>query len=533
MGRYRCEPVSTAQANSFIDEHHRQGSIGGASISIGLYLRDSSELIGVLQMGPVRTAAMAREYSLELYRLAFKRGIRAPGGASKLIKSYISLYNPSDFFTYQDTTGENTAVYSHSGMVLVRDGLRSKKQYLVAPGRTLESGTRKEVLGMAYATRFGPDRILGTSLGEVYSEATGKRKSNRDIFLEDLGWHIEETSGDSVWEWINPEYSFYTYRITASDSRKYYYGVHGLKVAFASIEDCLMDGYFGSGGAKFSNWKSRHSRTLKKEVLSIYSRKAHAYSAEKVLVGDSFKSDPLCLNSIVGGPLQPYSRSTIGVKYCEIHGETKHNGSTCLKCSSAERYTSEICEIHGASSFFGEFCQKCTSLASKTIRVCPVHGETKHQGDSCYKCMKKGKIENCSIHGAVIHFGGNCMSCGNEESLHMADCSIHGLTKHRGSTCYKCVNESSITMAECHVHGLTKHRGSACFKCRNSQPAIAEKECPIHGLTKHQGDTCSKCSRGAVVLKECSIHGETKHRGDACFKCAAAKRIANRAGLAS
>lgn len=136
---------------------------------------------------------MKRVYTTELYRMAFEKEMRIVGGASKLLSFYRKTFRPADIFTYQDTTGEGTRVYEHCGFTLVRQD--KKKQYLVAPGKTLETASRKEALGMAYATRYGPDRILGTKLGEVL-RADGSRKSNKEIFIEDLGWHIEETTGD-------------------------------------------------------------------------------------------------------------------------------------------------------------------------------------------------------------------------------------------------------------------------------------------------------------------------------------------------
>lgn len=522
MGRYRCEPLSQELADEFVEKNHRQGALGVRSISLGLFLKE--ELIGVLQMGPTRTAAMAKSYSQELYRMAFKAGSRVPGGASKLIKSYIAIYDPSDFFTYQDTTGENTLVYQHSGMALVRDGLKGTKEYLVSPGKTLATAGRREALGLAYATRYGPDRILGTKLGEIFDEATGERKSNRQIFIEELGWHIETTTADSIWEWVNTERTFYTYRITAPNSEKYYYGVSHIKRADATVDECLNDGYMGSGGQKFSNWRARHSEELQKEVISLHGRKAYAYERERELVGSSYLTDPLCLNSRAGGILQAPVRKSVALRPCPIHGETNHNGNTCLKCSAAKNYSEELCPIHGITVFHGGTCKRCKSLGEKTIRECPVHGETKHQGNQCYKCMKKGNTELCGIHGYSTHFGGRCMSCANDSAISIGICPIHGETSHHGDKCYECVNSSTVSLRECPTHGLAKHRGTTCFKCTRRGALVAEMECPVHGLSKHQGNRCVKCSRGAVILKLCETHGETKHRGDACFKCAAAKR---------
>jgi hypothetical protein len=526
MGRYRCEELEPEVARAFIDENHRQGAIQATGKALGLFLR--GDLIGVIHVGPPRTAAMRRRYSLELYRLAFKRGVRAPGGASKLIKSYIETYRISDLFTYQDTTGENTQVYAHSGMTLVVDGLTRRKNYLVAPGKTLATASRKEALGMAYAVRYGPDRILGTKLGEVFDQ-NGKRKTNKNLFIDHLGWHEEVTTGDSLWEWVRPERTYYTYRVTAKDSAKYYYGVSHVKKAHATLEDCLNDGYYGSGaaggGGKFGNWKKRHISSLQKEVLGLYTYKAEAYMNEHLLVGEAYKNDPLCLNSTSGGKLQPQIAGRLREGLCAIHGKSTHNGDTCLRCVSARAHKIEKCSIHGYTSFFGNKCEKCVAATRRVLKECPTHGLTTHQGKQCYRCLPKGVMAPCAIHGSTLHFGGTCMRCRNESSVNVKDCPTHGTVKHLGDRCYLCTSGGAVAIKLCSVHGETKHRGDKCFKCRKRNTIVTEKHCSVHGSTKHQGETCVKCSRKPVEFKSCSIHGYVKHRGDACFTCAAAKRV--------
>ena len=195
-------PLTTKEADDFFLENHRQSYVKkkfGRIDNLGLFYNDT--LVAAVQFGAPRTTAKTKRYSKELYRMAFLAESRIVGGASKLIKHFIKIYKPADIFTYQDTSGETTDVYAQAGMTLVSQ--TKNKKYLVAPGSTMNTGSRKEVLGMSYATRYGPDRILGTKLGEVL-RSDGKRKTNLKLFIEDLGWHIEETSGDRVYEWVDP-----------------------------------------------------------------------------------------------------------------------------------------------------------------------------------------------------------------------------------------------------------------------------------------------------------------------------------------
>lgn len=551
------EQVDNSIAESFLVANHRQEDASSSHKiqSLGLYSGDN--LLAVAVFSTPRTESMRRKYTVELLRMAFAKDVRIAGGASKLIRHFIESYKPADLFTYQDTTGENTRVYEHAGMALVKNGLLSKKQYLVAPGKTLATASRREAFSIAYATRYGPDRILGTSIGEVYDEKTGKRKTNPTLFVENLGWHIEETTADSIYEWIDPNRTYYTYRITASDSEKYYYGVSHVKITNATIAQCLDDGYWGSGGGskgnKFRNWKQKHQANLKKEVLETFSRAAVAYEAENRLIGDSWQTDHLCLNSTAGGKSGgAFSRrQSFQMGECSSHGETIVRSGKCVKCWTAKRWSDGQCDLHGSVRLRDGKCTNCENLKTVALKECPIHGETKHQGSHCTNCRAEAQFSSgiCETHGESVHTVDGCISCRNAErielkqcpdhglSKHIGDscyrcfsatrdaiCAIHGKSKHNGESCLKCVKAKSISLKNCAVHGETKFSGSSCMSCE-AQKVVSLKRCPVHGETKHQGDKCSSCTNSALIaLRVCPKHGETKHRGKSCYKCASERR---------
>ena len=551
-------------ADDFLNEHHRQGATRSSkSSSIGLFHVETNELLGVIQFCFPRTSSMKELYSAELLRLVFKTGVRVSGGASKLIKFYIEKQNPSDFFTYQDTSGENTLVYQHAGMTLVKDGVKTTKDYLVAPGKTLETASRKEALGMAYATRYGPDRILGTSLGEIF-RADGSRKSNKQIFLEDLGWHIETTSGDSIWEWVNKNQTFYTYKITASDSNKYYYGVSHVKVGNATREICLNDGYWGSGSDQFKNWRNRHKSTLLKEIVGLHARKSDAHREEKTLIGDKWKTDSNCLNSIHGGMNHPSPKRKSPkfiVKDCSEHGSTKHYpGGSCKKCVQNKALHVENCEIHGDTKFQGEVCVRCALFKPKA-KVCEIHGPTLHIKTVCLECEREnpGKLcvphgfpvtakagnrrcgycvelkigmRECKIHKRLYNENDGCFYCRDKRdprgpygtTAHLYErkkCSTHGQTAYENDECVKC--SRTETVENCVKHGETDFLGGKCRNCI-AESRKSMKTCETHGVTLHRGDSCYRCASAKnSSLKVCDTHGETLFSGDACMKCAVSK----------
>lgn len=520
--------IDLEDAQSFVEKYHRQSASRTQQkvVSLGIFEKDNAdELLGVAQFCSPRTSAKKREYSTELLRMAFKDDVQVVGGASKLIKYYISKYDPADIFTYQDTTGENTDVYEHCGFTLVKE--ESRKRYLVAPNKNLDNAGKNEKLSIAYAAKLGPDKILGTNMGKVFKKDK-KRKTNIELF-QDLGWTIVRTSGDKVYEWINPNRTYYTYKITADGSDKYYYGVSHVKIANAKVEDCLKHDYLGSGGKwnknnKFNNWKEKHIASLKKEIIGIFKRKTEAYEAEKQLVGDSWKNDPLCLNSIPGGRYTGFNvgnSARITMKVCPIHSKTKHIGKICAKCSSGSAISLKACSIHGETKHIGDKCRKCINAKNIAMKECEIHGLTKHNGQSCSQCVADNNVslKECLVHGETKHLGSTCQKCRNDDLIVEKECEIHGLTKHRKDKCYKCLTEKNISLKHCSVHGLTKHHGNKCSTCI-VENTVSIKHCEIHGETKHYGESCNQCrSEKSITLKSCSVHGETKHIGEKCFKC--------------
>jgi len=533
------EEIEYGVAQKFVSENHMQkeSKHNGKILSFGLF--HENNLVGVAQFCYPRTPAKKREYTTELLRLCFKKNIYIVGGASKLIKYYINLHNPTDIFTYQDTTGENTDVYEQCGFIL--RSIEKKKQYLVKNGLTIHQGhnnsaEREEYYTISQVVNRGPDSLLGTKLGEQFHKKpdgtlSNKRKTNIELFI-DLGWHIEETTGDKIYEWFNPNLSFYTYRITASDSDKYYYGVRSIKIPFdeLTIKDCLKDDYMGSGGRKFATWRNKHKANLRKNIIEMFPKKFMAYNNEKILVGDSYLTDPLCLNSSEGGVQyeKKFSegRNKFYLSECQTHGLVKHINEKCVTCAVYKNISYQMCEIHGLTKFRGAFCSKCVSAKNLKIEVCRVHGETKHINKKCLKCANQSSfIEKlCDKHDLVVHHGNVCLKCVKENSITMQICLTHGETKHVGEKCFKCFTSESFSTRFCKIHGETVFRGDNCEKCKNDN-LVSVKTCPTHGEVKHIGDKCYKCRKNVFNIQMCDIHGETKHQKGSCLQCTNDKKI--------
>lgn len=92
---------------------------------------------------------------------------------------------------------------------------------------------------------------------------------------------------------------YYTYKITCLKGRlknHYYYGQHTSKRK--------NDNYVGSGTMLlnyFKKYKKIEGETYTKEILAYYNSKEELDNAEIELIGDRYKTDPMCLNLIKGG----------------------------------------------------------------------------------------------------------------------------------------------------------------------------------------------------------------------------------------
>lgn len=381
---------------------------------------------------------------------------------------------------------------------------------------------------MAYATRYGPDRILGTKLGELIDEKSKKRKSNKRIFLEDLGWHIEETTGDRVYEWVDANRTYYVYKITATDSNKHYYGVSHVKKSNANIEDCVADNYWGSGGKKFIHWKTRHAKTLIKDVLSVHKSRQEAYFLEAELIEKAWKTDKdNNLNIHMGSFFWDGNTVSHPNRYtpmlCPIHGEVPHitGSGKCMSCIRSASITIKNCPIHGKTKFSGDYCFKCYNKKTVSEKECPIHGLTKHQGSSCSQCSteKIVHIDHCDLHGKTSFRGPTCEKCVAAKRVYVDTCHIHGEGKFQGGKCYKCLHQTYGT-GICEIHGKTLFTaGNTCAKCRSAK-MFTDNECEKHGNTSHKNGKCQKClGESRISLKQCPKHGLVKHNLNSCYQC--------------
>lgn len=471
-------------ADDFIDKYHDQGLVvfGKSRYNLGLFYNE--ELIGVVSFSNPRTRAKSRKYQHELVRMAFKTDTRVVGGASKMIKHYIDVAKPKNFFTYQTLSGEQTNVYAHAGMTLVEKG--TTKQVLVKNGYTYETALQadeKYLYLNNQLVNLGPDNILKTKLGEVFEN--DKRLTNEELFLRFCDYHKETILGDNVYEYNNPKYYHYIYKITNNnpEDNHYYLGRHSVySEKPLTTDDFLTDRYFGSGGKLFQDWKQETLNAgyeLVKEIVSTQETLTDNLKAESKIIGDKHIHDYNCLNAIEGGLMATdTARLVSSQQHCEIHGLATFQGKKCCRCTSEKSYSQKPCDKHGLTTFQGDHCCKCGEEANKHRQYCS-------------KCNKE-----------TTWRANTCMGCVNTNVYTVKYCETHGNTKHRSNTCMKCVSDKKpkkpkkekITEKKyCAIcNKESRHVDNACMSCKE-QALYKMLDCPKHGHTKHRGKTCCKC----------------------------------------
>ena len=431
MTKYHARKLTVKEidwelAKIFTATNHRDGmpkQTGGNRISYGLY--NNEELLAVAMFCNPRTAAKLREYTTELLRLTIKPEIRIAGGVSKLIKQFIREKKPWDIFTYQDTSGENTNVYIYSGMKEVTHKVKPK-QVIVKDGYTYEQAKKSHQKGlwfsMIQAVSHGPDRLIGSNLGEIFKN--GKRISNIELFtnpIYGLGYHLEEIPGDRVFEWRNPNISFYIYKITSTVSNGYYVGRHVKHLSKNALCELQkqkpeIDEYMGSGGIKFKNWvKKVGLDTLRKEIIKIVSNHKQATYQERKYIN---LEDKNCKNQKSGDAAQTHPPVFSTCDECGTQNwkHKKHCSrdkyTACPECESRspglhKRYCSQFKGI--------QICDECNGPKGRHKKSCTNFIET--------KCSECGGVPGAHYKTCSQFKQTHCSECGGTTQSHKKICS--------------------------------------------------------------------------------------------------------------
>lgn len=140
----KCEirEVSTECKNTFLENNHIQGE-DQSKIKLGLYY--NNELCSIMTFGVPR---YNKSVEYELIRFCNKRNFNVVGGASKLLKQFISQYKPESIISYADKRISNGQLYEKLSFSYSHD---SDPRYYYFP--------KKNPLQRIHRSNFTKDKI--------------------------------------------------------------------------------------------------------------------------------------------------------------------------------------------------------------------------------------------------------------------------------------------------------------------------------------------------------------------------------------
>ena len=164
-------------SDDFIDRFHLQGK-SSAAINLGCYYNNT--LIGVMTFGKPRFNS---QYEYEIIRLCWMDGIKVVGGAQKLFKHFIRIYNPESIISYCDIAKFNGNVYESLGFKL--NGI-SEPNY-----KWVDIDTNKIL------TRYQ------TQKARLIKAGLGTEDQTEDEIMHGLGYLKVYDCGNKVFLWTN------------------------------------------------------------------------------------------------------------------------------------------------------------------------------------------------------------------------------------------------------------------------------------------------------------------------------------------
>lgn len=175
------------KCRNFLSSNHRQGA-ADSPIRLGLFVKDSEELISVMTFGKMRNSIGTSNEDLsncyELVRFCNLLNTSVVGGASKLFKHFVNDYHPTQIRSFSDRAHTSGKLYNLLGFNEVR---RSEPGYVWVNMKT----------DTAYHRSNAQKRNLKKFL---HDESIDLSKTETEI-MTDHGFVQVFDSGTITWEW--------------------------------------------------------------------------------------------------------------------------------------------------------------------------------------------------------------------------------------------------------------------------------------------------------------------------------------------
>jgi hypothetical protein len=136
--------VSSKDSKEFLNKNHIQGNVN-SSVRLGLYY--NNELVSLMTFGKGRIAlgGSVIENSYELLRFCNKLNTSVIGGADKLLKHFIKVYNPKEIISYADRRWSKGDLYEKLGFNFIHNS-KPNYFYIFDKKRKYRFGFRKDIL---------------------------------------------------------------------------------------------------------------------------------------------------------------------------------------------------------------------------------------------------------------------------------------------------------------------------------------------------------------------------------------------------
>lgn len=482
----RVENISNDKllVKQFLTDNHLQGNCRNNTIVYGLYY--NQELVQLMSFGKPRFDY--KNYSYEIIRECSKKGYQIIGGSSRLFKRFMkdnsttkSICVYTDF-NFEHELKNSDHYVKHLGFKMDKPAKAGTREVFVS-----NYWPRNDKYGKSYSksiiARQGPDRILGTNLGNTHG-------SNFDIMLS-LDYHIE------VEDYISPQKDIwysggYTYKTTHIPSGKFYVGMS------ERMDDYSKRTYLGSG-VILGNYLNKYPITdFHKEIIETFDRPHLLRKAEAKLIEESIK-DSNCLNVKNGEQ---------GSHVCDECRKDWTHAKGCSKRKKCTECLGEANRHRKGCSLGNNICKECKAWVGHTKecskhtphKACPECGSQRQHRRGCSKYKKPKGCPECGSASSHLKICSKfkptiCEECGARSGKHHKECSKY--EEFKG--CKECENKST------HKPSCSKYRRKLCDECGSSphkkvcskwKPSKPVSLCPGCG-TKYHTKTCPIKPRGA------------------------------------
>jgi hypothetical protein len=158
-----CEVRKLKKTAQFLDSNHIQGS-DNSTVKLGLFLGD--ELVSVMTFDRFEGRKKMKESQWNLSRYCSKINTTVVGGASKLLKFFVSNWKPERIISYADKTWSTGQLYYKLNFKLI-DETKPDYKYLLGDRRIHKSRFRKSITGISESNL---DRVKVWDCGKMKFE---------------------------------------------------------------------------------------------------------------------------------------------------------------------------------------------------------------------------------------------------------------------------------------------------------------------------------------------------------------------------